>query len=358
MKELISVIIPTYNRTKLLANAIHSVQKQTYRNIELLVVDDYGTDDLVEMINEISGNDNRVRYVRNNRKKGVSGARNTGILNASGKYIAFLDSDDEWTANHLECMYNVLEKNKVNIGFTLWYEGKKGFCRALGDDENFKNLLQMAENEINITKGDNFYIFDKDFFQYTIMTYFYCYHLNTMVINRKTLLKYGLFDETLNSSEDCKLLFRLLCFNRFLLYMDHQYYYYYESDSTYSFMDRGNVDLEQIVNDYNIVEKLTDQGLDKIKVREYSWKLLRSSAFCDKEEECRDIIYRSVYNKYITIGVINQKCSLKRSIKYLLKAFGVKKKLMPLKLIIKIYRNRIKNRLETVQISSEYIDFF
>jgi len=91
----VSVIIPTYNRAHLIGRAIQSVLNQTYQDFELIVVDDGSTDNTNEVIKEFSQKDKRILYIKHDKNKGGSAARNTGIKAARGEYIAFQDSDDE-----------------------------------------------------------------------------------------------------------------------------------------------------------------------------------------------------------------------------------------------------------------------
>src|SRR5438105_5911605 len=96
--SLVSVIVPTYNRRETIQAAIASVQRQTFEDWELIVVDDGSTDDTAALI---EGSDPRLVLIRQ-KNQGVNAARNTGMLRARGQYIAFLDSDDEWLPHHLE----------------------------------------------------------------------------------------------------------------------------------------------------------------------------------------------------------------------------------------------------------------
>jgi glycosyltransferase involved in cell wall biosynthesis len=98
---LISVIIPTYNRSERIRCAIQSVLDQTYSDLELIVVDDGSNDDTVQIIQEYARNDLRIRLLVHSERKGAQAARNTGILAARGEWIAFLDSDDKWLRDSL-----------------------------------------------------------------------------------------------------------------------------------------------------------------------------------------------------------------------------------------------------------------
>lgn len=103
MKEepLISVIISTYGRPHLVGRAIESVRQQTYRSLEIVVVDDASPDNTGDMVRRVA--DRRIRYIRHERNRGLAAAtRNTGIRAARGQFVAFLDDDDEWLLNKLE----------------------------------------------------------------------------------------------------------------------------------------------------------------------------------------------------------------------------------------------------------------
>jgi glycosyltransferase involved in cell wall biosynthesis len=102
----VSIIIPVFNRSRLVHRAIQSVLNQSYKNFELIVVDDGSSDNLVSSLSRIK--DARLRLVSHTENKGTSAARNTGIFEAQGQYIAFLDSDDYWLPNKLACQLEFL----------------------------------------------------------------------------------------------------------------------------------------------------------------------------------------------------------------------------------------------------------
>ena len=112
---MISVIIPTYNRSEELLRAIESVRSQTYKNIEIIIVDDGSTDSTEKTVKEI--NDSRIVYIRHKCNKGACAARNTGIIRARGEYIAFQDSDDRWHETKLEKEIEALQRNDADIVF-------------------------------------------------------------------------------------------------------------------------------------------------------------------------------------------------------------------------------------------------
>ncbi len=107
--DLVSVIIPTFNRAYCLPRTIDSVLRQSHHNVEVMIVDDGSTDETERLIHDRYGIEKRVRYIRQSNQ-GVSAARNTGIENSTGAYIAFLDSDDLWKSWKLELQLACLDR--------------------------------------------------------------------------------------------------------------------------------------------------------------------------------------------------------------------------------------------------------
>lgn len=99
MVPIVSIILPTYNRARLIGRSINSVLLQTFHDFELIVVDDASTDNSEDVIKELS--DPRLRYIRHEMNRGGAAARNTGIQAAAGNFIGFQDSDDEWLPEKL-----------------------------------------------------------------------------------------------------------------------------------------------------------------------------------------------------------------------------------------------------------------
>ncbi|WP_017471012.1 glycosyltransferase family 2 protein [Amphibacillus jilinensis] len=112
----VSVITPTYNAARFIENTIVSVQQQSYQNWEMVIVDDQSTDDTVRVINKLMEQDQRIRLIELNTNQGPARARNVALKAAEGRYIAFLDSDDQWLVNKLE--QQVLYMQQSNVAFT------------------------------------------------------------------------------------------------------------------------------------------------------------------------------------------------------------------------------------------------
>lgn len=140
--DKISVIIPTYNRGHLILNSIGSVLNQTYKNIEVLLIDDGSSDDTENIINNLE--DKRIRYIKLNKNKGASNARNIGIKLASGKYISFQDSDDFYHYDKIEKQYKNLIKKKSDFDFC-----KVNFYL----NETYKVIFPLKSQEYNIMRN-------------------------------------------------------------------------------------------------------------------------------------------------------------------------------------------------------------
>ena len=110
----VSVIIPSFNRAATLPRAIDSVLKQSFDDLELIVVDDASTDGTEAVVQQF--HDDRVRYLRHSKNRFAAAARNTGMQAARGEYIAFLDSDDEWLNHKLECQVDSLQSCDASWG--------------------------------------------------------------------------------------------------------------------------------------------------------------------------------------------------------------------------------------------------
>ena len=112
---MVSIIIPTYNRARTIEKSIYSVLNQTYQDIEVIVVDDCSTDETQKIVNNI--NDKRVRYVKMEFNGGACAARNRGIDEAKGDYIAFQDSDDVFYPEKIEVQLAELNNNNADVVF-------------------------------------------------------------------------------------------------------------------------------------------------------------------------------------------------------------------------------------------------
>lgn len=120
MKDLVSVIMPTYNSGKTLQRSVDSILNQTYSNLELLITDDCSKDDTAELIRRIEATDSRVHATLLTSNFGPGYARNEAIGRAKGRYIAFCDSDDRWFPDKLERQIAFMDEKKCALSYTSY----------------------------------------------------------------------------------------------------------------------------------------------------------------------------------------------------------------------------------------------
>jgi glycosyltransferase involved in cell wall biosynthesis len=116
MKDLVSIIMPSYNTGKFIAESIDCVLAQTYENWELIIVDDCSSDDTDAVVARYD--DARIRYLKNEKNSGAAVSRNRALREAKGRWIAFLDSDDLWLPEKLEKQIDFMEKNQCGFSYT------------------------------------------------------------------------------------------------------------------------------------------------------------------------------------------------------------------------------------------------
>ena len=121
---MVSVIIPVYNSSKYLKECLDSVLNQTYKNLEIIIIDDKSTDNSVDIIN--SYKDKRIKLIKLKKNSGVSVCRNKGIEKASGDYITFIDSDDYWELDKIKKQVKFIEKNDYTFIYSNYAFLKNG----------------------------------------------------------------------------------------------------------------------------------------------------------------------------------------------------------------------------------------
>jgi glycosyltransferase involved in cell wall biosynthesis len=151
---LVSVVIPTSNRIDLLGRAIKSVVNQTFTDWEIIVVDDASIDTTESIMSEKKSE--QIHYIRFHNKSGGAVARNTGIKNSKGDFIAFLDDDDEWMPEKLQKQINCLRDDK-QLG--ICYTGRKTIRKGnliFGIGKNYSFRYPLKENQFKAIMTDNF----------------------------------------------------------------------------------------------------------------------------------------------------------------------------------------------------------
>lgn len=188
---MISVIIPLYNKEKSIKSTIESVLAQTYKDFELVIVNDGSIDESASIVKEIL--DDRIRLINKNNE-GVSSARNTGILAAKGEYIAFLDGDDLWDKMYLETLANLI------------YEYPNATIYGIG-----YGWINNGNRAVTRFRYPNTY---RGYVSHVWNNYPSCWTGSSSSSSRDNLIKAGLFDARMTHGEDIDMWWRLLLMGR------------------------------------------------------------------------------------------------------------------------------------------------
>ena len=185
---MVSVIVPTYNRRRMLPDTIRSILDQTFKDFEIIVVNDAG-EDVADIINELNQL-GKIRYISHETNKGLAAARNSGIRAARGKYIAYLDDDDLFYPSHLKTLVSFLELGEYQVAYTDAYRAHQG----------------KINDEYIVTKRDVPYSFDFDYDRILTTNFI---PVLCVIHNRSCVEQTGLFDESLENHEDWDMWIRM-----------------------------------------------------------------------------------------------------------------------------------------------------
>lgn len=226
---LVSVIITTYNRSKALSHTINNVLNQTYKRIELVVIDDGSTDDTKEVMGQIT--DNRVKYIRNENNQGVSSVRNIGINNAIGKYIMYHDDDDNSRLDKLEKQIKLIEHLPEEYG-AVYHETI--VHKVIKD--SYHSYIVPSRQMNDVRKKDNIFpaLLPKNFVT-----------CPSLLIKKECFDEIGFFDNSLVAYEDWDLTLRLA--KRYKIGFDKEPLYDYYLSSTGLISDRSDEHREKVV---------------------------------------------------------------------------------------------------------------
>ena len=209
LNPLISVIIPTYNGMPLLKNAVNSVLQQTYKNFELIIVDDCSTDKTRNYISALLKKDKRIKYFKTPINTGITAsARNFGVKRSKGEFLSFLDADDLWHKHKLEKQINNFKKNSVISCTAANYKKENVKTKPSSLITLIRILLQKFFLSMIVRKG-----------------YYWLYVYNPIIVSsvlikKKIFNKYK-FVEDANQREDLDLWLRLMTrYNKNIIYID------------------------------------------------------------------------------------------------------------------------------------------
>ena len=187
MNKKISIILPVYNSGKTLDRCICSILIQSYKNFELIIINDSSKDNSGQIINKYLRKDNRIILINNNENKGVSKSRNLGIEKATGELITFIDSDDYYENDALKKMCDMITENNVDaVRFS--------FNRI--EENNKSSIIYNTKYANTILKKEDIVLFESDLINNRLQAYLW------LLITKTDIAKKIKFDENLGMMED------------------------------------------------------------------------------------------------------------------------------------------------------------
>lgn len=302
MEELISIIIPVYNVELYICECLESVINQTYKKLEIIIIDDGSTDKSAEICKNYLKKDNRIRLI-SQKNSGVSAARNLGIEFANGEYITFIDSDDYIDVNYIKCMYENIKKNKCDI-----------VVCGLQDFEYNNKFTKKSKKFKKILNCNDFFaeMFREKFLYAVVWAKLY----------KKDLIKGLKFDSKYKIGEDLDFLVTNFLNKIDSIYVDNSeclYYHRVRNDSATESKFNENWLLEcqlckEIMEKCN---KINDKYLQSMALRRY----IRINLFClqlvrnDKKLINEKQLFEGNIKKYFFSVLVNYKIDVKIKLK-------------------------------------------
>lgn len=296
MNELVSIIVPIYNVEKYLEKCIESIIKQSYKNLEIILVNDGSTDKSKEICNRYKNQDKRILLI-NKKNNGVSAARNAGLDIAKGKYIAFVDSDDYLESHMIESMLRNINTTCCDMaicGYNIIFEDGKN---KVSDNNNITTILKSKEviELIFRTNKINGFLWNK-------------------IFKREILEKFRL-DESLDICEDLCLICEILRKDLSICYSSEPLYNYRNTNSSATmsidkiFMKNGHLKYDLIYKDIIRTFQEDDEIIKIIKIRNVktimeSYYLVLKKRYRDTNIDVKTLsIFNENIKMYLTSNV-------------------------------------------------------
>lgn len=315
MSPQISVIIPIYNVGKYLHQCIESVIKQSYRDIEIILVNDGSQDNSPQICEEFAKNDNRV-VVIHKENGGLSDARNTGIKIAKGEYIIFLDSDDYWEGNDsLEHIVYYIKDSRADVlsfGYNKYFEENKSvkIVSCIGDREY---IIRSSKEKA---------------FNYMVEKYLYISSSCCKIVKKDIIMKNNIFFIKGSTAEDIEWSARIaIAANKFDYYPRNLYIYRQREGSITKNIKLGNVNCLQdnITLCLNYAEQIKDTFFYEsfMSYVSYQYITLLANSFKLSRTERKYILDKMVKHTYLLEYGTNKKVKMIRAIKRVFGFYGM-----------------------------------
>ncbi|HHT99528.1 MAG TPA: glycosyltransferase family 2 protein [Acholeplasma sp.] len=292
----ISVIVPVYNTSKYLEKCLNSIRNQTYENIEIIVVNDGSTDNSLDILNEISKKDKRIKVI-SQENGGLSKARNTGLEHATGSYVGFIDSDDYIDPNMYETMLRAMKQNNVRLATSA----------RMNVFDTYSTSLFTLDKETYLPIKEAY----KSILTWKNMDVSFCDKLFDIELFKNKRFPLG------KLNEDVYLLFELLNELDGIIHVAKPFYYYLQRGNSITTSSFSLKKLDLLDANASVRKLVLDRFPDLIKfvnAYEYSgilylYRLIRKSnakkEYPNEYKRLRKLFYRNfyknVFNKHLSL---------------------------------------------------------
>ena len=287
MNDLISIVIPIYNASKYLEKCINSVINQTYKNLEIILVNDGSIDNSLDICNDFKDKDNRIKVI-SKKNEGVSKTRNIGIDKCKGKYLMFLDSDDYIDEIYVEKMYTYLTKNNLSMvtsSMTLV-------------DVNY-NVLKVSSYK---DKSDILQV--KDIYKDIVNTSYFCPIWKNII--KVSLIKDNsiYFDDSLKFGEDLLFSFKIIQSCEKIGYLSFPGYFYVQNNASITHNNSFDIVKKYVEDNKHVYSILNEYINDDVLITnrlfsKYNFALLKLIKNCKYGEfkHYATLLYKIMFNK-------------------------------------------------------------
>ena len=249
--ELISIIVPIYNKEDYLRQCLDSIINQSYTNFEVLLVNDGSTDSSGIICQEYSERDSRFRYIEK-KNGGVSSARNLGLERSEGAYITFIDSDDWVEFNYLEVLYNALRENNTDVvisSYKSYYLDGNFYLRVYSSQEEEFLRIGKRNRDVFLEEFPKLGKLNHDF------------HCIASKLFKRELLESQKFDESINYGEDLYFFFNLYLKMQSIIYVKEATYIYRQHGTNITLNFTESLALQEIQIHEQILKSAENQGI-------------------------------------------------------------------------------------------------
>ena len=249
--ELISIIVPIYNKEDYLPQCLDSIINQSYTNFEVLLINDGSTDESGKICVEYAERDIRFRYFEK-ENGGVSSARNLGLERSEGAYITFIDSDDWVEFNYLEVLYNALRENNADVAissYKSYYLDGKFYLRVYSSQEEEFLRIGKRNRDVFLEEFPKLGKLNHDF------------HCIASKLFKRELLESQKFDESINYGEDLYFFFNLYLKMQSIIYVKEATYIYRQHGTNITLNFTESLDLQEIQIHEQILKSAESQGI-------------------------------------------------------------------------------------------------